>query len=75
MYDNYKTAFVSIGKGVEPFSITGVKKYLTEEDEEDGILAKDSFGKLPNLRDRVEVFWPKDEKYYPRIIATIDPET
>ena len=74
-YDNYKTAFVSIGRGQEPFSITVVKKYLTEEDEEDGILTIESFRKLPNVGDRVEVFWPKDEKHCSGIIANIDHET
>ena len=74
-YDNYKTAFVTIGKGVEPFSITAVKKYLTEEENDDGILSKEASRKMPDIGNRVEVFWPKDEKYYPGIITAIDPET
>ena len=74
-YDNYKTAFVTIEKGMESFSITAAKKYLTEEEDDDGILGKESPRKLPDIGDTVEVFWQKDEKYYPVIIAAIGPET
>ena len=66
---------MTIGKGIEPFSITAVKQYLTEEDEEDGIMAKESSRKLPDVGDRVEVFWPKDDNQYPVRITAIDPET
>ena len=31
-YDNYKTIYVEINGGIEPFSITAVKAYLTEGD-------------------------------------------
>ena len=30
---------------------------------------------MPDVGNRVEVFWPKDEKYYPGVITAIDPET
>ena len=57
------------------FSITAFKKYLTEEDEEDGVVAKEAPRKLPNVGDRVEVFRSKDEKYYPGIKNAVNPET
>ena len=71
-YDNYKTAFLTIERGVEPFSITAVKKNLSEEDEEDGILAKEAPQRLPDIGSLVEAFWPKDERCYPVIITAID---
>ena len=51
-YDNYKTAYVRTGKLIEPFSITAVKQFESA----------DNFA--PSVGGRVEVYWPKDDKYY-----------
>ena len=47
---------------------------MTEEHKEEGILAEGSPRKLSDAGDRVEIFWPKDLKYYNVIIAAIGPE-
>ncbi len=75
-YDNYKTVYVKVGNGVEPFSTTTVKPYLTEEnDEVEGILRNEATRTLPHVNERVEVYWPKYEKYYPGTIVSIDDKS
>ncbi len=56
-YDGRKTAFVDRGNLIEPFSIVNVKKFRHES---------------PSAGDRIEVYWPDDQKYYP---GTIEPVT
>ena len=64
-YDNYKTVYIDMGDGIFPFSVTAVKKYLVEEDKEEennGLVASEPTVTLPSVNEKVEVFWPKDEK-------------
>ncbi len=72
-YDDYKTACIDMGKGIEPFSlynaklfsITAVKPYLRE--------STGNLQPLPNeprIGDRVEVYWPLDKSYYPGTITS-----
>ena len=59
-YDGIKTAFIDMGKFIEPFSIVNVKRFRREN---------------PNTGDRIEVFWPEDKKYYPGRVNSFNEES
>ena len=63
-YDGYKTAKVDMGNEIKSFSITAVKPSLNEDSEV--IL---SYETDMTTGPRIEVFWPLDDKYYPRNIV------
>lgn len=47
---------------VETFSVSSVTFHLANWNETDGIVANEPPRTLPNINDRIEVFWPEDEK-------------
>lgn len=48
-YENYKTAYIELGNGVKPFSITVKKHYLSEDNKTDVIVANKTPRKLPDV--------------------------
>ncbi len=75
-YDNYKTACIKIAYGVVPFSMSAIKPFFTEDSAgEDGIMCNEPARSLPQVNQKVEVLWRKDEKYYSGTIFSIDEAT
>ena len=66
-YNNYKTAYVNFGESIVPFSITAVKKYCTESEEQ-----RSRKVVLPEIGDRIEELCPEDEKYYPETVKGLN---
>ncbi len=65
-----------MGNCVKPFSISAAKPFCKEGEETvDGILCNEPERSRPQVNRKVEVLWPKDEKYYPRTIISIEETT
>ena len=52
-----------------------MKKYLVEGDNEEeyrGFVVPETIKTLPSVNHKVEIFWPKDDKYYPGTVTSIE---